>query len=222
MCRGAAGRFRSVAIGGSRVAMIQIVPLLLAAVAAAPADAQAVRPSKVASETFTGCRWGKVTGRSYSIWSYACGKTYGDQRLVPANDVDGFAIVPTAPARDRQIVLRTFRRARGAPVTAILPAVLKVTGRAKSSCRLVEHRNYGDWGTVWLLEPAGAQKRAYDIANAKEPQENPCGALGIGPAGDRFFRVLPADPTRIVYADMGSEIQIFDLKTLRLTSARTR
>lgn len=202
--------------------MIQMTPLILALVATAPTETQTVRPAKAAVETFAGCRWGKVVGRSYSIGSFACGKGHGDQRLVRADDVDGFAIVPTTPARDRQIVLRTFRRARGAPVAAILPAVLKVTGRAQSSCRLVEHRIYGDWGTVWLLEPTGAQKRAYDRASEKEPQDNPCGALGIGPAGDRFFRVLPADPTRIIYADMGSEIQIFDLDTLRLTSARTR
>lgn len=194
-------------------AIVALSPIVAASIAA---QSQPARPSPARAETFKGCRWGQVLGRTLSIWSYACPRSAGEQRLVPADDVAGFAIVPPTPGPARQIVLRTFARPRGAPVSAILPAVLKATGRAMSSCRLVEHRTYGDWGTVWLLEPTGAQKRAYDIANAREPQDNPCGALGIGPAGDRFFRPLPQDPTRIIYADMGSEIQIFDLSTLRL------
>ncbi|MBB4153820.1 hypothetical protein GGQ80_001726 [Sphingomonas jinjuensis] len=172
------------------------------------------KPSKAAREAFEGCRWGRVDGQVPSIWTSACDKTHGDQRLVPANDVGGFAIVPPNPGPGRQILIRSFAKVAKAPVASILPAVLRATGRYKRSCRLIEHRRYGDWGTIWTLEPTGSELRAYEAANSIEPQENPCGVLGIGPAGDRFFRVLPGEPTRVIYADMGSEVQIFDLKTL--------
>ena len=172
------------------------------------------KPGKVARETFEGCRWGRVDGQVLSIWSFACDKAHGDQRLVPANDVGGFAIVPPNPGPGRQIVIRSFAKSAKAPVASILPAVLRVTGRYKRSCRLIEHRRYGDWGTVWTLEPTGAERRAYEAANSVEPQENPCGELGIGPAGDRFFRVMLGDAARVIYSDMGSELQIFDLASL--------
>lgn len=196
-------------VGGA--ALRGAVVVALAAFGSAAAEPNA-RPAKVMAETFKTCRWGQVTGRTLSIWSYACGKDMGGMRLVADERVRGFAI---ASAGAPQVVIRTFAKPAAAPVASILPTVLRASGRHDASCRLVEHRRYGDWGRAWLLEPTGAAKRAYDAANAREPQEDPCGELGIGPAGDRFFRLLPGDSARVIYSDMGSELQIFDLGTLR-------
>ena len=190
----------------------------LACGAFTPSRAEApARPPRALADTFRTCRWGQVQGRTLSIWSYACGRDMGGVRLVADDGVGGFALASTGP-EPRAVVIRTFAKSPAASVAAILPAVLRATGGHKSSCRLVPHARYGDWGAAWLLEPTGAQKAAYDRANEKEPQENPCGELGVGPAGDRFFRPLPGDPSRVIYSDMGSEVQVFDLTTLRATT----
>lgn len=186
-----------------------------ALLAAAAVGTAAPRPPQVMADTFKACRWGEVDGRALTIWSYACPKAAGDVRLVADDRAGGFALASASSAgAGGRVVLRTFAKPAAAPVEAVLPQVLRATGAHRASCRLVEHAAYGDWGRAWLLEPTGAEKTAYDAANAREPQPNPCGALGIGPAGDRFFRPLAGDPTRVVYADMGSEIQVFDLRTL--------
>ena len=44
----------------------------------------------------------------------------------------------------------------------------------------------------------------------------PCGDMGVGFVGDRYFQVMPGHPDRVVYVDRGSEIQIFDPATLRV------
>ena len=181
-----------------------------------PSD-PAATPSRAMADAYDSCTWGTVESRSYSIQSYACGGDMASAKLVPDDDVGGFAIVSSDSPRAK-VVIRTFIKEAAAPASAILPAVLAATGAHGASCRLVEHETHGDWGAAWLLEPTGAGKAAYDAANAVEPQDTPCGELGVGPAGDRFFRVMPDDPSRVIYADMGSEVQIFDLSTLKLKS----
>jgi hypothetical protein len=179
-----------------------------------PAE-KAAEPSQMMKDTFASCTWEKIDGKTLSIWSYACGPDMGNVRLVADDKVGGFSLAAMPPdALPSRVVIRTFSKDKTAPVTSVLPAVLKATGAHGASCQLVE-TDYGDWGKVWLLEPTGAEKAEYDRLNAIEPQPNPCGELGIGPAGDRFFRVMADDPAKVIYYDMGSEIQIFDLATLR-------
>ncbi|ESQ86541.1 hypothetical protein [Asticcacaulis benevestitus] len=178
-----------------------------------PAE-KVAEPSQVMKDTFASCTWEKVEGKSLSIWSYACGPDMGNVRLVADDKVGGFSLAAMPPdALTPRVVIRTFAKDKAAAVTSVLPAVLKATGAHGASCQLVE-TDYGDWGKVYLLEPTGAEKAGYDKLNAIEPQPNPCGELGIGPAGDRFFRVMADDPAKVIYYDMGSEIQIFDPDTL--------
>ncbi|MDV6332147.1 hypothetical protein [Asticcacaulis sp. 201] len=175
-------------------------------------------PSQAMRDTFKTCKWEKVESRTLVIWSYACGEDMGNVRLTADTKTGGFALGSNVPdGTSPRSVIQPFPKSANAPVSAILSAVLAATGAHGASCQLVE-TDYGDWGKVWLLEPTGAERVAYDKANAVEPQANPCGELGIGPAGDRFFRVLADDPTRVIYYDMGSEIQIFDPSTLRTIS----
>lgn len=190
--------------------MTRFMALVAAAalVGASGPAAYAPRPSATAAATFKACRWGRVDGAHLSIWSFAC----RDQWLVPANDVGGFAV---RGKFDYGVVIRSFTKAPDAPIDAILPAVLAASETSRRSCRLVPHARYGQWGAVWLLEPTGADKAAYDAANARAPQDEPCGRLSNGPVGERFFRAVPGDPGRIVFIDGGSEIQIFDPATIR-------
>lgn len=171
-------------------------------------------PMAVARDTFKGCIWQKVQGAHLSIWSFACGPDFGNTRLIPDDKVDGFDLTAGGEGR---MVIRTFAKAANAPVDAILPAVRAASpGKDTRTCALVPVATFDAWaGQLYDLEPTGAAKTAYDKANAIEPQAPPCGDLGIAPDGDRFFAVLKGDPSRVVYVDMGSEIQIFDPNTLK-------
>ena len=171
-------------------------------------------PIAVARDTFKGCTWQKVQGARLSIWSFACGPDMGSTHLIADDKVDGFDLTANGEGR---MVIRTFAKAANAPVDAILPAVKAASpGKDTQTCALVPVPTFDAWsGQLYDLEPTGAAKAAYDKANAVEPQEPPCGDLGIGPDGDRFFAVMKDDPTRVVYVDMGSEIQIFDPNTLK-------
>ncbi len=172
------------------------------------------QPTQVARDTFKGCTWQKVSGAHLSIWSFACGPDFGGEHLIADNAIGGFDI---ASANDTpRMVIRTFDLPAGSAIDAILPAIRAASpGKDTATCALVPAPAFDAWaGKLYTLEPTGAAKAAYDKANAVEPQEPPCGDLGIGPDGDRFFTVLAADPAHVVYVDMGSEIQVFDPNTL--------
>jgi hypothetical protein len=198
--------------------MIMRAPLILllgfALVATGCTPAKPPEPSQTMKETFAKCTWEKVEGQSLSIWSYACPAEAGDIKLIASDKVGGFSLLSTGSDVQAYDVIRTFPKAKDAALESVLPAVLAATGVHQASCALVKTA-YGDWGEVWLLEPTGAEKAAYDAANAIEPPANPCGELGIGPSGDRFFKVMGDDPKKVIYYDMGSEIQIFDPATLK-------
>ena len=173
------------------------------------------KPIQTAIDTFKGCTWEKVTGAHLSIWSFQCGDALGDQRLVANDKLGGFDL--TSKGSDSYNVIRTFAIPAGAGIDAAMPAIRAASpGKDTATCALVPGPAFDAWaGKLYDLEPTGAAKAAYDKANAVEPQEPPCGDLGIGPDGDRFFTILPSDPTRVIYVNMGSEIQIFDPNTLK-------
>jgi hypothetical protein len=172
------------------------------------------QPLQAARDTFKGCKWQKVTGDHIHIWSFACGADMGNEHLVADNAVGGFDLVEAS--YKPSMVIRTFAKPAGALIDAALPAIRAVSpGKDTATCALVPAPGFDAWaGKLYMLEPTGAAKVAYDKANAIEPQDPPCGDLGIAPDGDRFFTVMPGDPTRVLYVDMGSEIQVFDPNTI--------
>ena len=180
-------------------------------------------PTKTAQETFKGCTWGKVKGQgpanNLAIWSYACGPAMGGEKLVADDALPGFVIEATGDQGvSRRPVIRVFPKPADAAFDSVLPAIRAASpGPMTARCELVVVPPSDDLtGRLYELEPVGADKAAYDKANATEPGDPPCGALGISAVGDRFFKELTDDPTKVVLIDMGSEIQIFDATTLQV------
>ena len=197
------------------------VAMVAAMSVSACAPAKDPTPTKTAQETFKGCTWGKVQGKgpanNLSIWSYACGAAMGNEKLVADDSLPGFAIETSGPEGiTRRTVIRVFTKAADAPFDSVLPAIRAASpGPVTARCELVVVPPSDDLsGRLYELEPVGADKVAYDKANAVEPGPAPCGEMGISAVGDRFFKELADDPTKVVLIDMGSEIQIFDPSTL--------
>lgn len=173
------------------------------------------KPIQAATDTFKGCTWEKVTGAHLSIWSFNCPAQISGLHLVADDKLGGFDLATTGYPPEN--IIRSFAIPAGAGIDAALPAIRAASpGKDTKTCALVAVPAFDAWaGKLYDLEPTGAAKAAYDKANAVEPQDPPCGDLGIGPEGDRFFTVLPSDPTRVIYVNMGSEIQPFDPNTLK-------
>lgn len=181
--------------------------------AAAPVDAV---PTEAAIQTFAGCQWGKVSGSGLSIWSYACGPDKGSQSLVADDEVGGFAII--TDGLEPSVVVRTFAKPADAAIDAALPAIRAASpGTHTATCVLTPMTIEGR-EPVYLLSPTGAAKTQWDAVEAGTATtgdtDPPCGDLGVGFSGDRYFQVLKGDPAKVVYVDAGSEIQIFDPSTI--------
>lgn len=185
-----------------------------------PAAAEAAKPSQAALETFgANCAWGEVKGAALSMWSYACGPDFGSVRLVADDALPGFALesagVDGQP--ERRTVVRIFDKPAEAGIDAILPTVRAASpGLATSSC-VLEPAPGRDG--LYLLAPTGPIRAAYDAENFSDTvPAMPCGDLGVGPAGDRVFKVMEGHPDKVAYIDYGSEIQIFDAATLKVAA----
>lgn len=194
---------------------IGLLALSLTACQPKPVPPPTPKPTATARDTFASCKWEKVTGAHLSIQSFNCGPDFGGLHMVADDNLDGFDLVHSDGSTN---VIRSFMKPAGAPADAIMPAIREAAGgKDLSNCALVPGKASGSWASqIYTLEPTGAAKKAYDKANAVEPQDPPCGGMGIGPSGDRFFAVMAADPTRVLYVDMGSEIQPFDPSTIKV------
>ena len=73
----------------------------------------------------------------------------------------------------------------------------------------------GDQGgpQLFVFTPTGTAKSEWDAQ--AEDLEPPCGVMGPADSGDRYFQALPDHPETVVFVELGSEIQIFDVNTLR-------
>ncbi len=174
------------------------------------------KPIPAATDAFKTCTWEKVVGAHLSIWSFHCGADTSGLHLVPNDKLGGFDLAMTGSAPEN--IIRSFTIPAGGKIDDALPAIRAASpGKDTATCALVPVPAFDAWaGKLYDLEPTGAAKAAYDKANAVEPQDPPCGDLGIAPAGDRFFTVMSADPTRVLYVNMGSEIQPFDPNTIQV------
>ena len=164
---------------------------------------------------FAACDWVEVRGDKLSIWSFACGTGHGDAHLEPDSGLPGFWMVS---GEARYPAVRTFPNAPG-PDAALKAIRVASPGPSTDSCILTPAPGVDGVGKL-MLTPTGAAKVRWDkVESGGEYTEAPCGPLGVDIVGARYFWPMPGHPEVMVFADMGSEIQIFDPATLRLASA---
>lgn len=198
--------------------------VILAALAgcSAPPKPEAPKPSQSAAETFTGCEWQEVKGKALSIWSYACGPGFGGIRLIADDSLPGFSLKMDGDAGSTVIqpVIRIFPKSADAPIESILPQIQALSpGKDTATCALLPAADpTADPSTrkLYELTPTGEAKARWDknVETGEDPTP-PCGDLGVAFAGNQVFEVMPDDPTKVVYINYGSEIQIFDTTTLK-------
>ncbi|HVZ30333.1 MAG TPA: hypothetical protein VG839_08060 [Asticcacaulis sp.] len=198
--------------------------LVLTACAKAP---EAPKPQQYMADTFKGCTWGEVRGKTLSIWSYACGPDSSHIHLVADDTLPGFGLVGDGGEPGVQTytpVIRTYAKEASAPIDAILPEIRKLSpGPHTDTCTLQAAADPLDPDhskrKLFQLAPTGAAKTAWDKAEQTGDGTPPCGEMGVSFAGDRLFEVMADDPARVVYIDYGSEVQIFDTTTLKALKA---
>ncbi len=182
--------------------------------AIAGGDQAAAQPKSLPNlqDIFPGCKWEAVRGKAFSVWS--CNTKA--LRLAADDALPGFVLVGAAGFKSP--VIRIFKKAAGAPLTSVLAHVRKASpGKYTAGCALVPAPELK--GKRFTLSPTGARGKAWQASQKDATMtDEPCGHLGEGYAGDRYFEVSPGDPTTVVFVDRGSEIQIFDPDTLTPTA----
>jgi hypothetical protein len=198
----------------SRHRDLAILALILATSCGAGAAAEAPQPPDVMRDTFTGCTWGMVESATLSVWSYACDAQHGNTRLLADNTLPGFRFP------GGRIAIVAFTKPATAPVEAIVNKVRAASpGPNSDTCTLAPIP--GDHGgrQIYAFAPTGDAKRRWDASQTNADQSGgaqpPCGFMGPGQVGDRYFEALPGDPRTVVFIEAGSELQIFDADTLR-------
>jgi hypothetical protein len=127
--------------------------LILAALAGCSAPAEAPKPSQAAAETFKGCEWAEVRGKTLSIWSFACGPDYGGAHLEADDTLPGFRLVSDG-VQPGQPVIRVFAKPADAPMDAILPAVRAASpGPDIATCTFQPSVNPAGAGQVYQFAP---------------------------------------------------------------------
>jgi hypothetical protein len=178
-------------------------------------ETAAPQPSQVMKDTFVGCTWQKVESATLSIWSYTCPPDHGNTRLVADDALPGFKFP------DGSIAIRAFEKPAGAPVDAILDQIRAASpGPHSDTCVLTPiHREEQSGPLLFMFTPTGAAKTEWDAWEASADHAGdvkpPCGIMGPAMDGDRYFQALPDHPQTVVFVELGSEIQIFDVTTLR-------
>ncbi len=202
--------------------MLSLVLALALSVGAEPEAAEEPDLSAWA-DTFAACKLQEVKGATLSIKSYACGAEQGNVHLEADDTLPGFVeALDSSDGPMRLTKIRAFKKAADAPIEAVLAAVQAASpGPHTDTCAFAPAPGDDDGGGKRVvLAPSGDVKAAWDAAEQKgEPIDPPCGPLGVQFEGDLYFRVLPDDPTTVVFIDAGSEIQIFIPSTLKSVAA---
>ena len=176
----------------------------------------------LAQTEFTDCKPPQeVKGATLSIQARAC----PNARLVADDKLPGFVLEQSGPdGTSRHVVIRTFVKFAPESIHAALPAIRKASpGPHTSTCVLKVFRdNRNKAVDAWfVLSPTGKAATAWEESDRKGGSvKPPCGPLGVQYAGDRYFEMMPDDPSAVVFVDAGSEIQIFDPDTLKTIRAR--
>jgi hypothetical protein len=180
--------------------------------------AAAEMPKPHAAETFPNCTWGEVKGAGVSMWSYDC-RVNGEGYHLVADDAAKAFYVETIRAGEttRTLAAQVFQKDPAAPIDAVLPAVRAASsGPDSAGCVFMVTAREGSPDAIYQLEPTGAAKARVDAAQAKGEGigDQPCGPMGVQDVGDRHFMALPDDPSKVVFVELGSEVQIYNPETL--------
>ncbi|MEZ5996123.1 MAG: hypothetical protein R3C25_10230 [Hyphomonadaceae bacterium] len=132
------------------------------------------------------------------------------------NTVPGFVReIVASEGGGRAPVIRLFDIGDGAALETILLAVRAASpAEGIESCGFAPAPNHAGW---FVLQPSGALLDAYNqfLRGAAESPSMPCGPLGPSEAGERVFFRLPGAANKVAFVELGSEIQPFDVSTLR-------
>ena len=196
-----------------------MIAVAVLAMACSPPASQAptaeVGPSEAMRATFPDCVWGEQKAAGVSINAFACPK----HKLAPDETLPGFQMEITDGdgAVGRYPAIQVFTKAADAPVDAVVDAVRAASpGPFTAACALTPNPN-DPTGKSFQFMPTGAGKAAHDafVAGAAEGEPTPCGPMGPSEAGERIFLQVEGAPDKVAYVNLGSEIQIFDVATLR-------
>jgi hypothetical protein len=148
-----------------------------------------------------------VRAAGVSLWSFACPQ----QRIVGDESLPGFVREDEAK---RYPVIRLFSKAAGDPVEAALPAIRAASAGAETC--VLEPISGADEGRYQLM-PTGEARRAYEAFTHGQGDgpSMPCGPLGPSEGGMRVIQVVDGAPDKVAVIDTGSDIQLFDIRTLR-------
>jgi hypothetical protein len=183
--------------------------------AAAPSQSEVMpSPSEVMKATFTNCTWGQQTGPGLSIWAFTC----PGHKLVADEALPGFQMQVDDGAGNPESypAIQVFTKPAEATIDAVLTAVRAASpGPFTAECVFTPNANDPS-GMTFMFTPTGAGKIAHEAFMAGKSGENsmPCGPMGPKEAGDRVFQAVAGAADKVVYVDLGSEIQIFDVNTL--------
>ncbi|MFZ4120981.1 MAG: hypothetical protein ACOYKM_04890 [Caulobacterales bacterium] len=72
----------------------------------------------------------------------------------------------------------------------------------------------------YSLEPTGLTRSAWEGALTADevPETPPCGRYGVSHTGYRYIEIQAAAPTKALFVELGSEVQLFEPNSIQLSS----
>jgi hypothetical protein len=127
------------------------------------------------------------------------------------------------PPERRRLAFRTFGKEPDQAPEALISTLLAAgAAPAEAHCALAPKEGAPPEGRQrFVLTPIADTKEAWLAAHAADPPvvtPLPCGAYGVALVGDRYFELDPAHPDRLVFVELGSELQICEPDTLELVA----
>lgn len=182
-------------------------------------------PSKrlqIADTTFADCERQDVIGLRIRLKAYSCGANKAFTRLVVNPSVAGFDLESRLDGKtESRTVIRTFQKPQNTEISAALGEILTASKLTKTSSCTLKFARKSDDGQFdfFSLSPTGdlAKKWNESQVNGGETPP-PCGPLGEDFAGEKYFFALPSRPEIVVFVDLGTEKQPFDISTIEPTA----